>query len=483
MSELRTVLTAAREQFIEDLCGAGFRLDSPTVLVGDLDIDGQPVTFDITVPADFPIMMPKVQTPGGEGGLSWHRERDGHFCLWSADEAGELPWLTAAAVLERIVDWHARDKAGWPGDPPDLDLERYWPRSVHLIVHPALEPLVGRPCRVERARNNIYRLSAGPAPKKSKLLDAEVFDIGELATPVRSFDELADTLPDNVGQRLRLRIESGRTQIVMVRYRRQGHSGVIGLVARDRNPHTLAATETAEESAEVIRLRAGFDAGFLAGKAVAVVGLGAVGSLVADLLARSGVGRLTLQDHDVLRPGNCVRHLATLKDVGRAKVDAVRERLIADGFMAADSVVTDTTALTSVDAIEALFDDHDLVIDATGSGPVTALVLKAAEVLEQPALTVCLQRSGTVVRVDRLPLGASEGHAAPTPAGAPFAEQREGGCGDPVAPTPPWACSAAASLCSAMAADVLSGRRQYPASVVEVLVADPSVSLKIGRWL
>lgn len=481
MSELRAALGAVREQFIEDMCAGGFRPHSETLLVGDLDIDDQPVTFDITVPVDFPVVMPKVRTPGGEGGLSWHRERDGHFCLWSADEAGELPWLTAAAVLQRIRDWHAKDAAGWPEDPPDLDLERYWPRVAHLIVHPALEPLVGRPCRIERARNNIYRLSAGLAPKNSKLLNAEVIDVGELSAPVRNFDELAGPLPAGAAVGLRRRIESGRTQIVMVRYRRQGHNGVIGLVARDRNPHTLSAAETAEESAEVIRLRAGFDAETLANKAVAVIGLGAVGSLVADLLARSGAGRLTLQDHGVIRPGNCVRHLATLKEVGRAKVDAVRDRLVADGFIALSSVVTDITALTSVDSVEAIFDVHDLVIDATGSGSVTALVLKAAEVLRRPALSVCLQRSGTVVRVDRLPLRAGEVHAAPTPAGMPFAELREGGCGETVAPTPPWACSTAASLCAAIAADLLAGRHQYPASVVEVLVGDSGVGLKIGR--
>ena len=188
------------------------------------------------------------------------------------------------------------------------------------------------------------------------------------------------------------------------------------------------------------------------------------------MLARSGVGNLALVDHDRVRPGNCIRHVATRKDVGQAKTEAVKQHLVASGIIARDAVVSSGQQLTSVAATEDLFANHDLVIDATGNGPATALIITASKVLDKPAITVCLQRSGSVARVDRFPLGPGERHDPPLPPGGPNLVLREGGCGDPVSPTPPWACAAAAARASGLAADLLSGRCLYPPTVVDVLI-------------
>ena len=66
----------------------------------------------------------------------------------------------------------------------------------------------------------------------------------------------------------------------------------------------------------------------LGGKAVTIVGVGTLGSQVADLLAKAGVGRFTLIDADIVTHGNRVRNQLDLTDVGRAKVHAVAERLL-----------------------------------------------------------------------------------------------------------------------------------------------------------
>lgn len=65
----------------------------------------------------------------------------------------------------------------------------------------------------------------------------------------------------------------------------------------------------------------------VAGKSAAVLGVGALGSQIADQLAKAGVGRLVLLDHDVLTIGNRVRHQLDLADLARAKVSALAERL------------------------------------------------------------------------------------------------------------------------------------------------------------
>jgi molybdopterin/thiamine biosynthesis adenylyltransferase len=57
-------------------------------------------------------------------------------------------------------------------------------------------------------------------------------------------------------------------------------------------------------------------------------GCGSVGSLVALELARAGVGRFVLADPDVLAYHNLCRHQCGLTDVGRWKVDALRDRIL-----------------------------------------------------------------------------------------------------------------------------------------------------------
>ncbi len=66
----------------------------------------------------------------------------------------------------------------------------------------------------------------------------------------------------------------------------------------------------------------------LAASHVAVFGLGGVGSWCAEALARSGVGALTLVDHDTVGLTNLNRQVeATLSTLGRPKAQAMAERV------------------------------------------------------------------------------------------------------------------------------------------------------------
>lgn len=56
-----------------------------------------------------------------------------------------------------------------------------------------------------------------------------------------------------------------------------------------------------------------------------LAGVGALGSTLADLWARSGWGCWDYVDPDLIEPHNPIRHLARQGDVGRPKVDVVRE--------------------------------------------------------------------------------------------------------------------------------------------------------------
>ena len=61
---------------------------------------------------------------------------------------------------------------------------------------------------------------------------------------------------------------------------------------------------------------------------VCVVGIGGVGSWSAEALARTGVGRLTLVDLDMVSESNTNRQIHALGDIyGKAKVDAMADRI------------------------------------------------------------------------------------------------------------------------------------------------------------
>ena len=104
-------------------------------------------------------------------------------------------------------------------------------------------------------------------------------------------------------------------------------------------------------------------------KNVAIIGLGSGGSLIVLHLAKSGIGNLTLIDGDVIMDHNIVRHICSLKDVGRYKTLAVKDYIL-------DRVPT--IKITTIEKpfsrenknIEDFFDSLlakvDLIVSATG---------------------------------------------------------------------------------------------------------------------
>ncbi|MEN1927009.1 tRNA threonylcarbamoyladenosine dehydratase [Luteimonas sp. MJ293] len=99
---------------------------------------------------------------------------------------------------------------------------------------------------------------------------------------------------------------------------------------------------------------------------VAVVGLGGVGSWVAEALARSGVGRLVLIDADDLCVSNTNRQLPALQgQYGRGKAEAMAERCLAINPLATVEPVA--SFLTPGNLDELLDRGHDLVVDACDS--------------------------------------------------------------------------------------------------------------------
>lgn len=60
---------------------------------------------------------------------------------------------------------------------------------------------------------------------------------------------------------------------------------------------------------------------------ILLLGGGALGSVIGELLVRGGVRNLAILDNDVIKAGNLVRHTLTLRDVGQAKSLALANHL------------------------------------------------------------------------------------------------------------------------------------------------------------
>src|ERR1700753_2851743 len=103
----------------------------------------------------------------------------------------------------------------------------------------------------------------------------------------------------------------------------------------------------------------------LALRSVAIIGVGATGAATAGLLARAGVGRITLVDRDFVEPSNLQRQVLFDEDDARAalpKAEAARRHIAR--FNSGVEAVARIADLVP-DNIETLLQDAELVLDCT----------------------------------------------------------------------------------------------------------------------
>ena len=107
---------------------------------------------------------------------------------------------------------------------------------------------------------------------------------------------------------------------------------------------------------------------------VCVVGIGGVGSWSAEALARSGVGRITLVDLDMVAESNTNRQIHALGEIyGKAKVDAMAERILAINPACQVSCVEDFVTAENLEQI--LGHDFSVIVDAIDQVRVKAAMI------------------------------------------------------------------------------------------------------------
>lgn len=483
-------LDQERDVFRAALVAAGFADDGEKLRgLVDWKHDGRThtATVDVEVTERFPFAPPKVKVIDAGTTLepTFHIECTGELCLWGSDMPVDS-WQTPEKLFTKIAGWLEETARGWPGD-EDADLERYLEQDDgHIILYNADAVAKGGYFRTAGDRYGIINVkevlpwSPNPTRMKNKGVRrrehhlAWVVDVGEVSNPIRNWFDLTQAVGHDCQTVVNL-IEVGSIEFILVRYRRGERDATLalGVPGKVDGLPALRAYESADTSESTRTLRSGTSAASYAKKRVAIVGCGAIGSHIADLLFRSGVQYITLIDPERLRPGNIIRHLADNSLVGLPKTTAVKAELDSLG-LDTTNVISSIGRVTDPEHALQLVRAHDLVIDATADARATELLCWATNELDKRMVSVCLQRNGAIARVDRFPLWDDEHHLEPiSRLPGDTTKAYEKGCGSPVSTTPPLSVVKAAALGCQSALDELNMGQYLPATIIEVINPQP----------
>ena len=118
---------------------------------------------------------------------------------------------------------------------------------------------------------------------------------------------------------------------------------------------------------------------------VAVFGMGGVGGYVVEALARSGVGALTLVDHDTVSLTNINRQiLATMDTIGMEKSDAAAKRVLSINPACQVNALHMFYGPDTADQFD--FSRYDYVVDAIDTVTGKLALIAAAKAADVPIL-------------------------------------------------------------------------------------------------
>lgn len=120
---------------------------------------------------------------------------------------------------------------------------------------------------------------------------------------------------------------------------------------------------------------------------VAIIGCGGLGSNVAAMLVRSGVGELTLVDFDRVEEDNLNRQMFFRDDIGRLKAEALADILRRiDPSVLLKVVVERVAADTLVDLVR----EADVIVEAVDTAGDKAMIVNTCttELPDTPLVTV-----------------------------------------------------------------------------------------------
>lgn len=134
---------------------------------------------------------------------------------------------------------------------------------------------------------------------------------------------------------------------------------------RFRSNKKLEYVPTENWHPDQIQNRGRFQEGLRSAR-VAVIGCGALGAPIAEMLIRGGVHRMTLFDSDPIEIGNLTRHTLSVNDIGEGKAARLAQRLNSLNPHAEVASVPLRVTFTNQEASQRLL-EQDLIVDCTAN--------------------------------------------------------------------------------------------------------------------
>jgi Prokaryotic E2 family A/ThiF family/Prokaryotic homologs of the JAB domain len=375
----------------------------------------------LKIPVNFPLELPRLNFAHTRYRECSHVQWGSYVCLYQATDIEWQPEDGLFGFLQRVDDWlrsaaaNELDPAGMPLHPPVT-----YPVSGLKVVPTQNTPVPDPPfwagyAKITRENDNRIELGqwiphSGPVPD------------GRLAAVVLLPTGMPHEYPDTVSGLLKelsardvsfeiirlmiqlgvLRSESGKPLIFILGAAMRGIVGGERLqhlacwridakrvdemreairASTDDNPIDIADFYVWAEKAKiewcsvledrpeiVTRRDAESASAWWAGRHVVIFGCGAIGSAVAMLLARSGVGKLQLYDKDPVKPGILVRQLFDRHQIGANKAEATAENVrFANPAVKALQSSGDVVRILEIPERRADVLAADVIINATAS--------------------------------------------------------------------------------------------------------------------
>lgn len=547
MSSATGVFATYRQRFEADLERYGLTTQADGRWRGAIEVtwhtdDGTRVTGDeeiaIDLPTGFPFAKPRVTPLSADPAVtdSLHREESGPVCLWRDDSSGWHPGMSVGEVLERTREWFIRCREGtWRDDEKPADLYLYYPKAALQTVVVVTEDWVlpatdtmGRFGVWQAKENELVAFAGDPQtrhafpsrPIGNRVLEqlslpndqsSQVgiwFRIDREPPRVRNaaalFAFLDSAASATSGTSLQHAINAVGAKVhgtdwlyVAIEYpgptserhllflkcdlrKRQGKKWTPPLTLREIH---VTACIVAPADKESLMRRVGPVAERVGDKRVVIFGVGAIGSEIAVLLAKSGLRHLVLVDSDRLMPANAVRHVAGLRYSGTPKPFAVESR-IRDHVPSCMVEVHDAT--WDPDALRKIASNANLIVDATAQPAFSFLINELAIAAVQTVIYVSAHRRAGVgrIRVVRPHKDAcltcyegSTGHVSkpgypviPELEGTTFVEE---GCGTPTAEGAAIDLQLTANTAARQALDEIVGDSRSESQVLVVVTPVP----------
>ena len=121
----------------------------------------------------------------------------------------------------------------------------------------------------------------------------------------------------------------------------------------------------------------------LQGATVFIAGTGGLGSNVAMMLTRAGIGRILIADFDLVSESNLNRQMYTFAQVGKVKVEALKENLLQiNPFLRIDAFPVE---LTEWNFAEFIPDSADLIFECFDN-PAAKAALTRFALIRRPSI-------------------------------------------------------------------------------------------------